>query len=68
MTTVQWVDPAGKKEPLLAKPGVYQNPNLSPDGRRVALAVSEAVTNSIVHAYGGSGRGQIRLVAAAVIA
>lgn len=36
------------------------------DLERVALAVSEAVTNSIVHAYGGSGRGHIQLMAAAV--
>ena len=41
MMTLQWVDPTGKKEPLLAKPGVYGNPNLSPDGKRVALAVTD---------------------------
>ena len=41
MTTVQWVDPTGRKEPLLAKLGTYQFPRLSPDGKRVALTVSE---------------------------
>lgn len=37
------------------------------DLERVGLAVSEAVTNAIVHAYGrGSGSGAIRLTVAAV--
>jgi serine/threonine-protein kinase len=40
MATVQWMDPSGKKEPLLAKPGAYQNASLSPDGRQVALTVA----------------------------
>ncbi|HTS26950.1 MAG TPA: protein kinase [Bryobacteraceae bacterium] len=40
--TVQWVDPAGKREPLWAKPGVYSNlPRLSPDGKRLALLVND---------------------------
>ena len=38
LTTVQWLDPTGKKEPLGAKPGTYQYLSLSPDGKRVALA------------------------------
>ena len=41
MRTLQWVDPAGRREPLLAKPGAYQNPRLSPAGTRVALTVVE---------------------------
>jgi predicted Ser/Thr protein kinase len=41
ITTVQWLDDAGKREPLLAKPGVYRNPRLSPDGKRLALSVQE---------------------------
>jgi len=41
MTTLQWVYPTGRKEPLLAKPGVYSDPTLSPDGKRVALEVGE---------------------------
>jgi Tol biopolymer transport system component/tRNA A-37 threonylcarbamoyl transferase component Bud32 len=35
--TVQWLDATGKTQPLLAKPGVYQRPHLSPDGQRLAL-------------------------------
>ena len=41
MTTVQWLDTTGGKEPLRAKPGTYQFLSLSPDGKRVALAVGE---------------------------
>jgi Tol biopolymer transport system component/tRNA A-37 threonylcarbamoyl transferase component Bud32 len=42
MTTVQWLDAAGRKEPLLAKPGNYGYPHLSPDGKRLALEVISA--------------------------
>ncbi|MBY0507479.1 MAG: protein kinase [Bryobacteraceae bacterium] len=37
LVTVQWLDAAGKTEPLLAKPGLYRYPRLSPDGQRLAL-------------------------------
>ena len=39
--TVRWLDAAGKTEPLLAKPGLYVRPRLSPDGQRLALTVTE---------------------------
>jgi len=51
LTTVQWVDPLGKKESLLAKPGLYGNVILSPDGTRVALTVSERGTRYDVWVY-----------------
>jgi serine/threonine-protein kinase len=38
--TVQWLDAAGNAQALLAKPGVYERPSLSPDGRRLALEVT----------------------------
>jgi serine/threonine-protein kinase len=41
MLTLEWVDAAGKREPLPAKPAIYWDPRVSPDGKRVALAVSE---------------------------
>ena len=47
MTIVEWVDATGRKEPLLAKPGVYRNPSLSPDGKRVALAISDGGNSDI---------------------
>jgi serine/threonine protein kinase len=38
---VAWLDGAGKAQPLLAKPGLYSNPSLSPDGQRLAVDVVE---------------------------
>jgi len=46
-TTVQWIDLNGKRDPLLANPGIYQYPLLSPDGKRVALAVTEGGNQDI---------------------
>jgi len=39
--TVQWLDAAGKTQPLLAKPDSYQHPSLSPDGSKLALNTSD---------------------------
>jgi serine/threonine-protein kinase len=47
LTTVQWLDSAGKLQPLLAKPGGYYTPRLSPDGRRLALTVREGSSGDI---------------------
>ena len=33
-----WLDSSGKTQPLVAKPGVYVSPRVSPDGRRLALS------------------------------
>jgi serine/threonine-protein kinase len=41
LVTVAWLDSAGKTQPLLAKPGVYGRPSMSPDGQRLALEVTE---------------------------
>ena len=38
--TAQWLDAKGNAQPLLAKPGFYGRPTLSPDGRRLALEVN----------------------------
>ena len=40
-STIQWLDSTGKTVPLLAKPGAYQRPRVSPDGRRLVVAVQE---------------------------
>jgi Tol biopolymer transport system component len=40
-STLQWVNSAGNREPLRATPGAYQEVSLSPDGKRVALVVTE---------------------------
>ena len=41
--------PRDKTQPLLAKPGVYGRPSLSPDGRRLALEVAEGQKTSVVY-------------------
>jgi eukaryotic-like serine/threonine-protein kinase len=45
--TVTWLDSAGKIQPLLAKPGAYGRPRLSPDGQRLALEVTEGSASDI---------------------
>jgi dipeptidyl aminopeptidase/acylaminoacyl peptidase len=47
MTMLQWVDPTGRREPLRAKTGVYQDPSLSPDGKQVALISGEGGSRDI---------------------
>ncbi len=37
LSTIQWIDTAGKRSPLLATPGPYQTPKLSPDGKLLAM-------------------------------
>ncbi len=41
LVTVAWLDGAGKVQALLAKPGAYGNPSLSPDGQRLAMDVTD---------------------------
>jgi serine/threonine-protein kinase len=36
-STVQWIDTAGRRSPLVATAGRYFDPRLSPDGRRLLL-------------------------------
>ena len=47
LVTVQWLDSNGKTQPLLAKPGTYARPHVSPDGQRVALEISEGASRDI---------------------
>jgi Tol biopolymer transport system component/predicted Ser/Thr protein kinase len=42
MVTVQWLDSAGKTQPLLAKPDYYNSPRISPDGQRLAVSTTDA--------------------------
>ena len=37
LVTVQWLDDSGKTWPVLAVPGNYLNPVVSPDGKRLAI-------------------------------
>jgi len=36
---VFWLDGSGKTQPLLAKPGTYYTPRISPDGQRLAITL-----------------------------
>jgi serine/threonine protein kinase/Tol biopolymer transport system component len=40
-----WVDRAGKEQPPAAAPHGYTYPRLSPDGRHIAVAISETTTD-----------------------
>ena len=59
MAMLQWIDASGSRSPLTSKPGLYQAFRLSPDGKQVALIISEggattAVTNVWVFEAGQS--------------
>jgi serine/threonine-protein kinase len=41
LLTVAWLDGAGKAQPLLARPGAYGRPSLSPDEQQLAVDVTE---------------------------
>jgi serine/threonine-protein kinase len=47
LLTVTWIEGAGKTEPLLAKPGLYSRPELSPDGQRLAVDFTEGSGSDI---------------------
>ena len=42
LRTLVWVDRDGNEEPLMAEPHPYASVRLAPDGRRVAIQISEA--------------------------
>ncbi len=41
LSTVEWLDAAGNREAILGAPGDYAQPKVSPDGRRLVLAVGD---------------------------
>ena len=45
--TLVWVDRQGGVEPLAAHPRHYDNPRLSPDGRRLAVQIGESGSSDI---------------------
>src|SRR6202035_4884373 len=47
LVTVQLLESTGKMQPMLARPGLYSAPSLSPDGQRVALTASEGGNDDI---------------------
>src|SRR5215216_1192636 len=50
LSVVDWIDRAGTRTMLLAKPGRYAWPRVSPDGRRLAVTATESgAANILVH-------------------
>jgi serine/threonine protein kinase len=47
MTRVQWIDASSETNTVVAKPGVYGALGLSPDGKRLALVVSDGTNQGI---------------------
>lgn len=47
LVTIQSLDRMGNAQQLLAKPGIYLQPSLSPSGQRLLLAVAEGSTEDI---------------------
>jgi dipeptidyl aminopeptidase/acylaminoacyl peptidase len=45
--TIQWLNGAGKTEPLWEEPGFYQTPRVSPDGQLLAIATAEGPDSQI---------------------
>jgi len=61
LKTVMWMDSAGHLDPLLATPGDYRSLKLSPDGRRLALAIAEGSTSDVYVYDVGKGQQPTRL-------
>jgi serine/threonine-protein kinase len=40
--SILWLDSAGRTLPLLATPGLYENPRFSPDGKRLAFELANS--------------------------
>ena len=56
LSTIQWIDPSGKMEPLLAKPGPYGSVRVSPDGKRLTMMVRDGAKQDIQVLEWQSGR------------
>ena len=44
---IQWVDRAGKRETILAKPDVCRNPYVSPDAKRLAFVLPQPTSQDV---------------------
>ncbi len=50
ISTIDWLEPSGKRETLLSRQGVYDYLRISPDGKRLAYTVREGA-NQILQVY-----------------
>jgi serine/threonine-protein kinase len=60
LRTIQWIDGAGRTEPLVSEPALYGYPRVAPDGIRVAVIGSQGVGGD-VFIYNQERGGKIRL-------
>jgi len=47
MVTIEWLEGGDKKQSLLAKPGYYMRPHVSPDGQRLAMDILEGSDSDV---------------------
>jgi serine/threonine-protein kinase len=47
LSSIQWLDGAGKRKPMGVRPHRYADPRLSPDGKRLALIVAEGRSQDV---------------------
>ncbi len=59
--TLHWVDESGVTEPIIPKPGEYATPRLSPDGKRLALAIRDDQGQNQLWVRDMEGGGMTRL-------
>ncbi|MGH9400363.1 MAG: TolB family protein, partial [Thermoanaerobaculia bacterium] len=60
---LSWLDRGGKQISSVGEPAVYLNPRLSPDGRRIAVDVTDFSKNGLdVWLYGADGGGAAKFV------
>ncbi len=46
-TALEWIDASGKRQRLPIKPRDYQDLSLSPDGKRIALSISDGTSQDV---------------------
>jgi serine/threonine-protein kinase len=60
LRTIQWLDGAGRTEPIVSEPALYGYPRLAPDGARLAVIDSQAGWGDL-YIYDRERGGKIRL-------
>ena len=61
LSSLTWMDRAGKELGRVGEPGVMANPTISPDGSRIALDISDTRANTVdIWIEGASGSGNTR--------
>ncbi len=51
ISTVEWLDAAGKRETIISAPDAYRQPQISPDQRRVVLSIATGPSSDRLSVY-----------------